>query len=101
MPNAKTRDLDSAAAEIHEDTTEHDETIEWLDGLEPEATAADNTEDLARVGEAALSLAHDEQTLEDAIRVAREHGRSWTEIALRLGVSRQAARQRYGARVGV
>lgn len=99
MSNTKHRGLNPQPAEPHGATAEHEETMDWLDGLEPEATAADHTEDLAQVGEAALTLAQDEQTLENAIRVAREHGRSWTEIALRLGVSRQAARQRYAARV--
>ncbi len=99
MPNMKHQDISAPRAEPHGDPAEYDETMEWLDGLQPEAIAADHTEDLARVGEAALTLAQDEQTLENAIRAAREHGRSWTEIALRLGVSRQAARQRFGARV--
>lgn len=100
MSSTKHHGLDSPRAELHHDTTEYGETTEWLDGLDPEATAADNIEDLARIGETALALAHNEQMLEDAIRLAREHGRTWTEIALRLGVSRQAARQRYGIRTG-
>ena len=38
--------------------------------------------------------------LETAIRIAviglREHGYSWTDIAARLGITRQAAHQRWG-----
>lgn len=85
----------------HDEATEHHQTTAWLDHLDPETAVADNTDDLARVGAAALNVARNEHNLEEAIRAAREHGRSWTEIALRLGVSRQAARQRYGARLGV
>lgn len=102
VSKAEHRDADpDARAEFRDDGPEHVKAMAWLDDLEPETTPADNTEDLARVGAAALSLAHDERTLEEAIRTAREHGRSWTEIAVRLGVSRQAARQRYGAQAGV
>lgn len=54
MSNTK-HDLDSPRGELRSETAEYDETMGWLDGLEPEATAADNTEDLARVGETALT----------------------------------------------
>jgi transposase len=38
----------------------------------------------------------DEARLREAVEVARTHGRSWNQIAIALGVSRQAARQRFG-----
>ncbi|MGA2007216.1 MAG: sigma-70 family RNA polymerase sigma factor, partial [Solirubrobacteraceae bacterium] len=34
--------------------------------------------------------------LRDAVTAARNAGRSWNRIAVALGVSRQAARQRFG-----
>ena len=34
--------------------------------------------------------------LVEAVKRARAHGRSWNRIAVALGVSRQAARQRFG-----
>jgi hypothetical protein len=36
----------------------------------------------------------------EAVEVARAHGRSWNQIAVALGVSRQAARQRFASKVG-
>ncbi|WP_436537076.1 hypothetical protein [Actinoplanes sp. HUAS TT8] len=43
----------------------------------------------------ALSTLLDE-SLDDAVEGLREHGYSWAEIATRLGISRQAAHQRWG-----
>ena len=37
-----------------------------------------------------------ETAITERVAVAREAGRSWQEIASNLGVSRQAAQQRYG-----
>jgi len=37
----------------------------------------------------------DEARLREAVNVARAHDRSWNQVAVALGVSRQAARQRF------
>lgn len=47
-----------------------------------------------------LSEAVDEAVAE-ATRGLRGHGYSWTDIAQRIGLTRQAARQRLGVRAGV
>lgn len=41
-----------------------------------------------------------EQATDNAVEGLRDSGYSWGEIAGRLGVTRQAAHQRWGARVG-
>lgn len=74
---------------------ETERTEQLLDALDPASMAADNTEDLRAVAEAADGVAADEARLADAVEGARAHGRSWTRIAVALGVSRQAARQRF------
>lgn len=51
--------------------------------------------DLRAVAVAAQAVKTDDAHLRDAVRTAREHGRSWNQVAAALGVSRQAARQRY------
>jgi len=70
-----------------------------LDALDPTAAAAENTEDLRAIAEAADTVAADEARLTEAVQIARAHGRSWTRIAVALGVSRQAARQRFADRL--
>lgn len=68
----------------------------WLDSLNPDETPAEDPRDLRRVGLAFTDVAKAEGELADAVADARRNGRSWGEIALVLGVSKQAARQRYG-----
>lgn len=87
MPRTR-EDIERAAADAEA----------WLDSLDPAQLAARETDasDLRRIGRALSAVATSEQELADAIAAARGHGRSWGEIALVLGVSKQAVRQRYG-----
>lgn len=68
----------------------------WLDSLDPAGTPAEDPRDLRRIGLALSDVAAAERELEDAVAAARANGRSWGDIALALGVSKQAARERYG-----
>ena len=70
----------------------------WLDTLDPADTSVEDPRDLRRIGLALTDVANGEQELAKAVADARRRGRSWGEIALVLGVSKQAARQRFGAR---
>lgn len=65
------------------------------DELDPTSSTVDDTGDLRAVAAAAEATRADEARLREAVEVARAHGRSWNHIALVLGVSRQAARQRF------
>ena len=47
------------------------------------------------VAAAASAMRADEARLREAVQIARGRGHSWNRIAVVLGVSRQAARQRY------
>ena len=67
--------------------------------LDPEVVPAEDLSDLRDVAAAAQATREDESRLREAVEVARAHGRSWNHIAVALGVSRQAARQRF-SRVG-
>lgn len=69
----------------------------WLDQLDPDVTPAEDAADLRRIGLALQAVASSEAELADAVAAARTQGRSWELIALVLGVSRQAASQRYGS----
>lgn len=68
------------------------------DGLDPADVEVQRTDDLSAVAVAAEVVRADDARLREAVVVARAHGRSWNHIALALGVSRQAARQRFGGK---
>jgi hypothetical protein len=63
--------------------------------LDPGVTQADDLSDLRAVATAAEATREDEARLREAVETARAHGRSWNHIGAALGVSRQAARQRF------
>jgi DNA-directed RNA polymerase specialized sigma24 family protein len=69
----------------------------WLDTLDPSELDNPDTDatDLRRIGTALGAMAAAERELTEAVRLARTHGRSWADIAMVLGVSREAARKRY------
>jgi len=74
------------------------ETEAWLDTLDPAALASPDSDgaDLRAIGEALLAVATVDLTLAKTVVTAREHGRTWSQIAAVLGVSKQAARERFG-----
>jgi hypothetical protein len=55
--------------------------------------------DLRAVAEAADQIRADEARLLELVEKARENGRSWARIGIALGVSRQAARERFSEKV--
>ena len=65
------------------------------DELDPATAQVDKIDDLREVAAASEAARIDEVRLREAVEVARAHGRSWNHIAVALGVSRQAARQRF------
>jgi len=67
--------------------------------LDPESAKVLATDDLRGIAEAAQTVRDDEVRLRKAVGLARAHGRSWNQIAIALGVSRQAARQRFADKV--
>jgi DNA-directed RNA polymerase specialized sigma24 family protein len=68
------------------------------DSLDPATTEVEGTDDLREIATAAEAVRADDARLREAVLLARAHGRSWNQIALALGVSRQAARQRFADR---
>jgi DNA repair exonuclease SbcCD ATPase subunit len=65
------------------------------DELDPETAPVLKTEDLQQIAAASEAIRADEARLRDAVKIARAQGRSWNQIAVALGVSRQSARQRF------
>ena len=68
------------------------------DQLDPATVEPEPIEDLRTIAEAADAARADEARLREAVQVARARGRSWNQIAVALGVSRQAARQRFATK---
>jgi hypothetical protein len=67
-----------------------------LDALDPATTPAKDAHDLREIARLADQRHEIDETLTKRIAGARDRGWSWSKIAIALGVSRQAARQRYG-----
>ena len=74
------------------------DTEAWLDHLSPEKLASPGSDasDLRAIGEALRAVAASDLSLADQVAKARANGRTWTQIAAVLGVSKQAARERFG-----
>ncbi|GAA5114020.1 sigma-70 family RNA polymerase sigma factor [Haloechinothrix salitolerans] len=85
MPRTR-QELEQAAADAEA----------WLDSLDPATVPAEDTSDLREIGLALGELVNQQKRLDEAVVAARRNGRSWGEIGLVLGISKQAARERYG-----
>jgi hypothetical protein len=72
----------------------------WADELDPETATVESTADLRAIAEAADAARRDEALLTERVAAARARGQSWNRIALALGVSRQAARQKFAGKIG-
>ncbi|CCM63201.1 MAG: sigma-70 family RNA polymerase sigma factor [Candidatus Microthrix parvicella] len=69
-----------------------------VNDFDPAAAVVDNIDELSQVAAASEAVRAGEAKLRESVEIARAHGRSWNEIALALGVTRQAARQRFSDR---
>lgn len=62
---------------------------------------ADDTTDLRVIAEEADAITAAQARLREKVELARANGRSWGRIGLALGVSRQAARERFAEKTHV
>lgn len=76
------------------------DTEAWLEHLDPEELTSPDSDsaDLRAIGEALRTVAASDLSLAEQVTNARANGRTWTQIAAVLGVSKQAARERFGER---
>jgi hypothetical protein len=63
--------------------------------LDPSGIPMDDTTDLRTLAEAVDSVRAGEARVRELVARARANGRSWGEVGIALGVSRQAARERF------
>ena len=65
------------------------------DELDPVTVEVENIDDLRQIAVVSEAVRANEARLRETVEMARAQGRSWNQIAVALGVSRQAARQRF------
>ncbi|ORA24911.1 hypothetical protein [Mycobacterium aquaticum] len=76
--------------------TEKTDVENWLDNLEVDPAKARDARHMRRIAAAAKALDGAEAELNEAVTEAREAGDTWAMIGTALGISRQAAYQRFG-----
>jgi hypothetical protein len=75
----------------------HEQSIDdWLDSVEPDSTAARDASHIRRIIAAADAVDAAQVELRAAVGAARQAGDTWAMIGVALGISRQAAYQRFG-----
>lgn len=67
--------------------------------FDPSDTPMDDTTDLRAIAETVDGVRAGEARIRELVTLARGNGRSWGEIGIALGVSRQAARERFSEKV--
>ena len=73
-----------------------DELERWLNAIEPNPADARDATHMRRIIAAADSLRDAEDRLHSEVAAARDAGDTWDVIGIALGVTRQAAFQRFG-----
>ncbi len=68
-----------------------------LDTIDLSKLAVDDPADLRRIGRAKHAIREAEGELHAAVAASRASGRSWGHIGIVLGISKQAAQQRFGS----
>lgn len=76
-----------------------EEATRRAEEFDPSEAKVEDISDLRAIAEAADALRADGTRLLEAVDHARTKGRSWNRIAIPLGVSRQAARERFADQV--
>lgn len=79
-------------------TAKHKTSVgEWLEELEDApAGAFEDATHMRRIAAAAKNVAAADEQLRREVAAARAAGESWSVIGIALGVTRQAAYQRFG-----
>ena len=74
------------------------DTEAWLDAIDPGALTSPDSDgaDLRAIAQSLHAVAAVDLALADQVATARANGRTWTQIGTVLGVSKQAARERFG-----
>ena len=71
----------------------------FAEDFDPSSDSGRDAGELRAIAETVDSIHAGEAKLRELVQVARAHGRSWGEIAIALGVSRQAAHERFAEKI--
>lgn len=69
------------------------------ENADPSGVPMDDMTDLRELAQAVDAVSAGEARVREQVAVARANGRSWGQIGIALGVSRQAARERFSNKV--
>lgn len=70
----------------------------WADTVDPAELRSANTEALRHIADLARQRDEVDAELTQTVHAARAAQRSWSEIGVMLGVSKQAAQRKYGTK---
>lgn len=70
----------------------------WADAVDPADLRSADTDSLRHIAQLAQQRDDVDAELVQTVQAARAAHRSWSEIGAMLGVSKQAAQRKYGAR---
>jgi hypothetical protein len=71
---------------------------QWADAVDPADLRPADTDALRRIAELAQQRDDLDVDLAESVGAARAAHRSWSEIGVMLGVSKQAAQRKYGSK---
>lgn len=75
------------------------EAVAYIESLTDDEVEFHPAPDMAAVGRALAAVAAAEATLAGCVAVARANGRTWSDIGMMLGVTKEAARKRFTVQV--
>jgi hypothetical protein len=88
-----------SGAKIMHSEEEIQRAAKLAEGFDPAGVPIDDTTDLRTLAEAVDVVRAGEARVRELVARARANGRSWGEVGIALGVSRQAARERFAEKV--
>ncbi|HUA73826.1 MAG TPA: hypothetical protein VL988_03630 [Solirubrobacteraceae bacterium] len=88
----------TGAKDIHTEE-EIQRAAKLVEKFDPSGAQMDDTTDLRTLAEVVDTVSAGEDRIRELVALARANGRSWGEIGIALGVSRQAARERFTEKI--
>jgi hypothetical protein len=88
-----------SGAKIMHTEEEFQRAAKLAEEFDPAGVPIDDTTDLRTLAEAVDAVRAGEARVRELVARARANGRSWGEVGIALGVSRQGARERFAEKV--